>query len=113
VFAKVNQLSTLSRAEYGISGRATQLSLSTAWFAASDTSLSVVRGMAVLCQSESLVLADQPIMGPVEGDTLVLDQRLADLQAPRTLIITGKRMRVTVLSSVDIVAADGVSTVQL
>ena len=110
VFAKVNQLNTLSRAEYGISGRATQLSLSTAWLNASDTLLTVVRGMAVLCQSEKLTLADAPISDPVEGDTLVLDQRQADLQAPRTLIVSGKRMRVLAYQNITLVAADGVQT---
>jgi hypothetical protein len=110
VFAKVNQLNTLSRADYGISGRATQLSLSTAWLTASDTSLSVVRGMAVLCQSEKLTLADAPISGPVAGDTLVLDQRQSDLQAPRTLIISGKRMRVLAYQNITLIAADGVQT---
>ena len=77
---------------------------------ASDTSLSVVRGMAVLCQSEKLTLADAPISAPVEGDTLVLDQRQSDLQAPRTLIISGKRMRVLAYQNITLVAADGVQT---
>ena len=58
-------------------------------------------------------MAGQPIDDPIEGDTIALDRLLPDLKAPRTLIVSGKRMRVAVLSSVDIVAADGVSTVPL
>jgi predicted phage baseplate assembly protein len=69
--------------------------------------------MAVLTQSEKLPLADAPLSDPVEGDALVLDQRLPDLPALRTLIFSGKRLRAGVKQGVEIVAADGVSKVSL
>ena len=56
-------------------------------------------------------MAGKPIDDPIEGVSVVLDRLLPDLKAARTLIVSGKRMRVAVLSRVDLVAADSVSTV--
>jgi len=107
IFAKVTQIRTLSRAQYGLSARVTQLTLDTDWYADNDRCLSVVRDIAVFAQSETLTLANEPILEPLQGNQFSLDNLLPDLPVARTLIVSGKRVRVQVLQPVFWTPNDG------
>ena len=66
-----------------------------------------IRETVIFGQSEELALAARPVTGPVQGDTIVLDRLVNDLPAGRTLVVTGKRMRIRVLQPVVLTASDG------
>lgn len=88
---RVEQVRTVSRADYGISARVTQLVLDRPWLSAQDTSLAVIRGTIVYAQSESLDLAEEPIEEDVGEDEIELDGLYDGLEAGRWLMVTGER----------------------
>jgi predicted phage baseplate assembly protein len=81
----------LSRADYGISGKVTEVKLGADWLAKEDKSLSAIRGVAIFTQSEKLELAEDPILVPVDGNRIELDRIYRGLEAGRWLIISGER----------------------
>jgi hypothetical protein len=48
------------------------------------------RDTGVFAQSESLEIAEYPLVEPVQGDEVILDRRVDDLAEGRTLIFTGE-----------------------
>ena len=106
---QIESLTEDSRADFTLSVKTTRLTLKGEKLREKYNDR--VRDTAIFAQNEELPMTGKPIDDPIEGDSVVLDRLLPDLQAPRTLIVSGKRMRVAVLSRVDLVAADGVSTV--
>lgn len=95
----VDKVRTISRADYGISARVTQLVLDRPWLTPDDTSLAVVRGTTVHAQSEELVPAEEPIVDDVAGDEIELDGLYDGLKAGRWLVVKGERT--------DVLAAEG------
>ncbi|MEM1251940.1 MAG: putative baseplate assembly protein [Cyanobacteria bacterium P01_H01_bin.21] len=87
--AKVNEVSTLTRSEYNLSGKTTRLILDTDWWKAN--SFHIIRRSLVYAQSEALLLANLPITEAVQGDTITLDSFYLGLQSGQTLILTGER----------------------
>jgi len=81
---------TSSRAEFGLSGKTTRLSIAGENRAKFDDA---VRTTTVYAQSELLPLAEAPISPPVTGvvSALTLDRNIGDLPDGRTLLIVGKR----------------------
>jgi hypothetical protein len=86
-----------SRARFTLSGKSTRLTLRGENLR--DLFNDRLRETAVFCQSEELVLAEQPITRPLRGDSLTLDRHVSPLQVGRTLIVSGKRSRVGVAVS--------------
>ena len=72
---------------------------------------------AVFAQSEEIGLGATPLKAPVQGDTIELANRVDGLQPERTLIVSGKRMRVMLVTSVtrvtELTSADGKRTVPI
>lgn len=91
LLARVERVRTISRADYGISARVTQLLLDRAWIGADDTSLGVLRGTTVHAQSETLETAHEPIDDDVAGGTIELDALYDGLAAGRWLVVRGER----------------------
>ncbi len=91
ILARVEQIRTVSRADYGVAARVTQLVLDRPWLDSDDTSLAVIRGTTVHAQSEELELAEEPIEEDVADDVIELDGLYDGLQAGRWLVVTGKR----------------------
>ena len=81
---------TSSRAEFGLSGKTTRLSIAGENRAKFDDA---VRTTTVYAQSELLPLAEAPISPAVTGvvSALMLDRNIGALPDGRTLLITGKR----------------------
>lgn len=86
-----------SRTDFTLTARTTSASLEgeqlTAMF---DTR---VRDTVVFLHNEELPLAEVPITDPVQGDTIRLDTVVDGLQKERTVLISGRRPRVTVADS--------------
>ncbi|HVQ07044.1 MAG TPA: putative baseplate assembly protein [Allosphingosinicella sp.] len=81
------------RADYGVSGRVTRLSLDT------NENLSQFSGgnyrkTSVYGASEALDFADTPIVDPVMGDEIELSGLVEDLAEGRRLIVRGRRAQV-------------------
>jgi predicted phage baseplate assembly protein len=93
---QVKEAQPISKAAYGITGRATQLVLDGPWLYEGDTDLSVVRGTTVYAQGEALDLSEAPISTPEEpvdvaGGEIELDGLYDGLEAGRWLSIAGER----------------------
>lgn len=91
IVAAVERVRTVSRADYGITARVTQLVLDQPWLTASDQSVSVLRGITVHAGGEPLDLAEEPIEDDVAGDEIELDALYDGLDAGRWLVVSGVR----------------------
>jgi hypothetical protein len=91
---------TVSRADYGMSARVTQLVLNLNWMAGFPTpppanDISVLRGTTVWAQSELLELAEEPLDRDVAGSTIELDGLYNGLETGRWIIVSGERTDIT------------------
>lgn len=94
LLTQANAVENLSRADYGITGKVTRLTLGDPWLTDNDRLLTVVRGTTVLAQSEAFDLAEEPITTDLcdgEAEEIELDDLYTDLQSGRWLIISGER----------------------
>jgi predicted phage baseplate assembly protein len=97
--ARVESVSSISRADYGMTGKITRLMLDRPWLVDSDTQLSDVRTVTVYLQSEPLPLAGEPYdadIGDVDGspvtaDTVELDEVVGGLPTGRWVVVAGER----------------------
>jgi predicted phage baseplate assembly protein len=95
---KVTEVAERARADYGVSGRSTQLRLDDVWLRAGD-SFATIRDAAIYAQSEPLVLAEEPIPDPIPdpaegllaGKLLELQDLVDGLESGRWLIVAGER----------------------
>ncbi len=110
VVTQVRQVRTVSRADYGISARVTQLVLGAPWLTPGDRSLAVLRGTTVYAQSERMELAEEPIEDDVVGDEIELDRLYDGVAAGRWLVVQGTR---TDVLAVDGQPVDGVQASEL
>ncbi len=110
LFAKAGAVKTISRADYGMSGKTTRVFLNdpaTAeqidWLDVSqaDTNatttqdLVAIRQTVVYAQPEELALAEEPLDRDVEGSTIELDGVYDDLESGRWIIVSGQRTDIT------------------
>ncbi len=93
MIATVQQSGEQSRAEYGLSAKATRLELRGDWIESQKTAddFAVIRGTAVFAQSEELALAEEPIEEPIDDDEIELADLYDGLEPGRWLIVTGER----------------------
>jgi predicted phage baseplate assembly protein len=88
---KVVAAQTLQRTAYGISGTTTQLTLDEDWWNGAQDSMSTVRSTLVFAQSEPLILVEEPITAPVEGQEIELGALYDELTSGRWVIVSGER----------------------
>jgi len=103
IIARVLEVQTLSKADFGITGDITQLILDRPWLTDADTTLASIRNTVVYAQNESLDLADEsidPVEGAVCGDEIELDGLYDGLKSGRWLVVSGERTDVTGTSGV-------------
>lgn len=107
IFAKATAVQSLSRADYGITARATELRLDTAWLASGELApvsvpnplgllplLTGLRAVVVYGQPEPLERVAVPVTSPLASNpTLTLDGSIENLAADQKVAIQGKRMR--------------------
>jgi hypothetical protein len=58
-----------------------------------------IRETIVFAKSEELEIAQEPLIDPVQKDTITLDRALTGLNKDKTLIISGKRIRAVIKST--------------
>lgn len=100
IIGQVVKTQTVSKAEYGLAGKVTQLTLDRPWLEPTDVSLSVLRGTTVFAQSESLALAEEPIEESIRGDRIELAALYGGLEAGQWLIVAGERIDIPNTSGV-------------
>ncbi|RUT02476.1 hypothetical protein DSM106972_059540 [Dulcicalothrix desertica PCC 7102] len=94
IITQVEKIETITKADYGISAKVTQLTLQDRWLEDNDLTLDVIRQTTVYAQSEELKLAFEvinPIEEPVKGSEVELSQLYEGLQPGRWLIVSGER----------------------
>ena len=101
---KIEQVHTISKAAYGMSGRVTQLVLEgdvqkEDWLDASDTTLLTLRNTTIYAQSEPLTIVDEPITSDVADKYIVLDGLYDGLEEGRWVIVSGERTDLGVVDS--------------
>lgn len=87
----VATVATVSRTDYNLPARVTQLTLDRPWLNTNARWLDVLRNKTIYAASEELSLAEQPVTAPVGGATLELDGFYDGLQPGRRLIVAGER----------------------
>ena len=89
-----------SRADYGLTGRTTHISLDISWLGLAPSPknnvgdedfATVIRGTSIYAESERLELADAPISDPLAGAVLELGGVYSALEPGRWLIVQGER----------------------
>ena len=95
LITRVEEVGTVSRADYNLPAKVTRLRLADAWLpavnAANPLALSAVRSTTVLAAPEPLPLAGEAVDAPVCGGEIELDGQADGLQPGRWLVITGER----------------------
>ncbi len=87
---QVKDLRAVSRAAYGITGRATQLTLSGDWLDGYEWDLRWLRDMAVFVGSEPLAVAEVPLSEALPRNGIQVHGQFPDLPADRYVVVTGR-----------------------
>ncbi|HEV7626490.1 MAG TPA: putative baseplate assembly protein, partial [Streptomyces sp.] len=91
---------TASYADYGITGRGTELTLADPWLDEHDVLLSHIRDTTVHAAGIELRLADEPLEDDVHGNEIVLDCLHEGIRPGRTIALSGERSDVPHTSGV-------------
>ncbi len=103
IISKVKKVEMVSIADYGITGRVTQLTLERPWLSDKDLLLSVPRKTTVYAQSENRDPAEEPVDEDVGSDTIELDRLYDGLKSGRWAIVSGERT--------DVLQPDGITPI--
>lgn len=87
----VSEVKTVSKTDYGLTGKVTQLILNDDWLYDTDLDLSIIRKTNVYAQSEALTLVNEPICEDVAGNCIELDGLYDEFDAGRWVIVSGER----------------------
>ena len=118
---RVRQVRTLTRSDYGMSAKVTQLTLEDEWLDApgddggggSDSTIALLRRTTVYIAPEPLDLVDEPILDDIGGDVIELDGLYDGLEAGRWLVVRGTRSDVPGLESEDVEGIEASELVML
>ncbi|MFD8781059.1 putative baseplate assembly protein [Kitasatospora sp. NPDC059599] len=91
VITRVTDVRVISRADFGITGKVTELSLQQPWSDEKDTQLSDIRDATVYARGEPLRLADEPVTEEVHGDRIELARLYDGLTPGRWIAVSGER----------------------
>lgn len=104
---------TVSRSDYGMSGKTTRINLldpasldTVNWLdvfsanAANSVDFDAIRNTTVYAQAEALTLAEEPLDADIEGDTLELADLYDGLESGRWIIVSGERTDIPEVSGV-------------
>nr|BFD89346.1 hypothetical protein KitaXyl93_07060 [Kitasatospora sp. Xyl93] len=91
VITRVTDVRVVSRADFGITGKVTELSLQQPWLDDKDTQLSDIRDATVYARGESLRLADEPVTEDVHGGRIELARLYDGLTPGRWIAVSGER----------------------
>jgi predicted phage baseplate assembly protein len=105
VVTRAKSTRVVSVAQYGITGKATVLTLEHPWLDGQDTLLSDIRDATVYTGGEALQLATEPVTSDVSDDQIELAQAYDGLTPGRWVVVAGERT--------DIPATTGVLAAEL
>lgn len=105
VITRVTGVRVLSRADYGITAKVTQLDLADPWLDDQDVNLKNIRDTTVYARGETLSLATEPVPTDVRGNRIELAKLYTGITPGRLIAITGQRT--------DIPGTPGVSGTEL
>ncbi|MFE5854714.1 putative baseplate assembly protein [Streptomyces sp. NPDC056500] len=91
LITRVETARVISQADFGITGKVTELTLADAWLGPEDTQLSQIRKTTVYAGGEPLTIATEPIPDEVAGDTIELAELYDGLEPGRWVIVAGER----------------------
>src|SRR5262249_30747644 len=91
---RVSSAVQLSRADFGLSAKISRLQVEQV--SGDDLSAFGLRETQVLAQSEELTVAAKPLIYPVYGGVIALDQLQPNLSRGQLLAVSGKRQRVSI-----------------
>ncbi|GGK74602.1 putative baseplate assembly protein [Mangrovihabitans endophyticus] len=91
LFTTVNEVRTVALADFGITGKVTQLELDDDWLLPDDTSLNHIRDTIVYARGERLDLATEPDPSDVGGDRIELAALYEGIRPGRLIVVTGER----------------------
>jgi predicted phage baseplate assembly protein len=91
VFTTILEVRTVALADFGITGKVTQLVLADDWLDGQDTSLAQVRGATVYTRGEHFDLATESDPSDVGGDQIELAALYEGLQPGRLIVVSGER----------------------
>ncbi|MFB7469382.1 putative baseplate assembly protein [Kitasatospora sp. NPDC056184] len=91
VITRVTDVRVISRADFGITGKVTELTLQQPWLDDQDTQLSHIRDATVYARGESLRLADEPVTEDVHGGRIELARLYDGLTPGRWITVGGER----------------------
>ncbi|WP_460523952.1 putative baseplate assembly protein [Flindersiella endophytica] len=91
LITRVESSRVISRADFGITGKVTELTLVDEWLDENDSSLADIRNTTVYSKGEALEVATEPVTDDVFGDTIELAQLYDGLQPGRWIVVTGER----------------------
>ncbi|MFI9381976.1 putative baseplate assembly protein [Kutzneria sp. NPDC052558] len=91
VITRVQDSRVISRSDFGITGKVTELSLAAEWLDEHDTMLTDIRDTTVYTRGVPLTLATEPVTEDVQGKQIELGQLYQGLTAGRRLIVSGER----------------------
>jgi predicted phage baseplate assembly protein len=91
VITRVQDSRVVSRSDFGITGKVTELTLAGDWLDQDDTTLTDIRDTTVYTRGVPLTLATEPVLDEVSGSQIELAQLYQGLSAGRRLIVTGER----------------------
>jgi predicted phage baseplate assembly protein len=107
--AQITGVATIARSDYGLSGKATRLTLDQPWLYSSDVLLSVARNTTVFVQSDAVTPARVADISDVQGNAIELDGLFGGLPTGRWLIITGTRNDLPGVTTGEVVMVAGTS----
>ncbi|TDC24609.1 putative baseplate assembly protein [Streptomyces sp. 8K308] len=91
VITRVTGVRVLSRADFGITGKVTELTLQDPWLDDEDRLLAHIRDATVHARGEPVALANEPVTEDVGGDEIELDGLYDGLAPGRWIAVTGER----------------------
>ena len=94
--ATVEAVQSVSRADYGIAAKGTQLVLDAPWLTGTERTLSALRSTTVYAQNETVPLDNEILRSDVSGSKVGLDGVYDGLEAGRWIVVSGERTDVGV-----------------
>ncbi len=91
VITRVLESRVIALADFGITGKVTQLRLADDWLDAEDGLLSDIRETTVFARGEPLDVATEPVTTEVAGDRLELAELYEGLEPGRWAVVSGER----------------------
>jgi hypothetical protein len=107
IAAQVTGVATIARADYGLSGKVTRLTLDKPWLCSSDLRLTVARDATVFVQSDAVTPARVADPCDVQGTAIELDGLFGGLPTGHWLIVTGERSDLPGVSTGEVVMVAG------